>query len=101
MVLASVGLRLFGPHTRSAVLAMLLLMGISALAFLMRYRDAHASIVVGMFHIAHTDGVHAAGVERILLDPNPNWRHSLFFAAPCPTPVQICCCVAWSSLVLR
>jgi hypothetical protein len=36
MVLASVGLRLFGPHTRSAVLVMLLLMGISALAFLMR-----------------------------------------------------------------
>jgi hypothetical protein len=49
MVLASVGLRLFGPHTRSAVLVMLLLMGISAPAFLMRYRDARASIVVVCF----------------------------------------------------
>ena len=49
MVLASVGLRLFGPHTRSAVLVMLLLMGMSTLAFLMRYQDTHASIVVVYF----------------------------------------------------
>jgi hypothetical protein len=49
IVLASVGMRLFGLHTSSLVLSMLATMGISALAFLWRFRDPRAVVVILYF----------------------------------------------------
>jgi hypothetical protein len=49
IVVASLGMRLFGLHTSSVVLSMLALMGISALAFVWRFRDRHAVVVIAYF----------------------------------------------------
>jgi len=49
IVLASVGMRLFGLNTSSLVLSMLALMGISALVFLWRFRDRRSVVVILYF----------------------------------------------------
>lgn len=49
IVVASASMRLFGPHASSIVLGMLILMGVSMLAFLSRYRDERALVVVLYF----------------------------------------------------
>ena len=56
IVVASLGMRLFGLHSSSLLLSMLALMGISALAFLWRFRDQRAVVVVnhtGKVEITH------------------------------------------------
>src|SRR5262245_53341024 len=49
IVVASVGMRLFGLYTSSLVLSMLGLLGFSALAFLWRFRDQRAVVVILYF----------------------------------------------------
>ena len=49
IVVASLGMRLFGLHSSSLLLSMLALMGISALAFLWRFRDQRAVVVILYF----------------------------------------------------
>jgi hypothetical protein len=49
MVITSVSMRLFGLHGSSSVMGMLILMGISAFAFVWRYRDERAAVVILYF----------------------------------------------------
>ena len=49
IVVASFGMHLFGLYTSSLVLSMLALMGISALAFLWRFQDERAVVVIVYF----------------------------------------------------
>lgn len=46
MVVANIGIRLFGPYPKSAVLMVLVLAGISAFAFLMRFKGRHAVVAL-------------------------------------------------------
>src|SRR5262249_30634259 len=49
IVVASLGMRLFGLHSSSLLLSMLALIGISALAFLCRFRDQRSIVVILYF----------------------------------------------------
>src|SRR5262249_33595849 len=49
IVVASLGMRLFGLHSSSLLLSMLALIGLSALAFLWRFRDQRAVVVILYF----------------------------------------------------
>ena len=49
ILVASASMCLFGPHVSSIVLGMLILMGVSILAFLWRYRDERALVVILCF----------------------------------------------------
>jgi len=51
IVVASLSMRLFGPYASSAVLAMLVLMGLSALLFVWRYPDGRSVVVVLYFTV--------------------------------------------------
>lgn len=49
IVVATLGMRLFGLHSSSLLLSMLALMGVSTLAFLLRFRDQRAVVVILYF----------------------------------------------------